>query len=166
MAIVCLKVPYNIAKTLSGIDVPGDHVPTEEKHITILNLGDDLSIQTIGKSVITCARVTEKMKPFQVQLNGYSTFPKGKLGIPIICHVQSEELHELHDQLSKAFDSSGIEYSKKFPEFKPHVTLSYCDEKIHDKKFKNSFTWTATDLVLWGGEHGDERIFTVFDFLG
>jgi len=167
MAILCLKVPQGIAKTLSGIDVPGEQVPTDEKHITILNLGDNLPVDLIGKTVIAVARATETIKPFHVEVAGYSCFPKGDSGmVPVICPVKSDELHAVHSVLAKALDSADIEYSKKFPEYKPHVTLSFADETVNEKTFKTSLGWTATELVLWCGDHGDERIYTVFDFLG
>jgi 2'-5' RNA ligase len=167
MAILCLKVPQSIARSLSAINVPGEPVPTDEKHITLLNFGDDMPIDAIGKTVIAVARATEQIGPFNVELNGYGTpFGSSDNGVPVICPVEGRELHDLHAVLSNALTEAGVEFSRKFPEYKPHVTLSWAEEEVQDGTFRTPISWTVTDVVLWCGDHGEERMHTVFDLLG
>jgi 2'-5' RNA ligase len=165
MAILTIKVPEDVSVKLSNIQVPGVKVPVSEKHITLLYLGDDVSIDVLGSVVIETARVTERIKPFKIHLKNMTSFPQGKDGYPVICPVVSKEIHGLHDALGDALDVHGIEYDKKWPEFKPHVTLSYAEDKPKDKKI-DEITWTCNEVMLWGGDHGEHRLSTKFEFLG
>lgn len=165
MAILAIKVPEDVSSVLSSIKVPGMKVPQDEKHITLLYLGDNLSIDTLGEIIIETARVTEHVSPFQVKLNGLTSFPKGNDGYPIICPIEIGELFMFHDRLVNVFDKRGIEYDKKFPDFKPHVTLSYSEERPKDRLFKE-ISWVCEDVMLWGGDEGEHRMATRFEFLG
>lgn len=163
MAFVGLRVPQEVARVLGEIEVPGDPVPANHKHITILNMGSDLPIEVIGKAVVAVHNVSSATKPFQVTLDRVACFPGGDDGVPVICPVISPEVHTLWANLKKSFDAVGVPYSKKFPEFKPHVTLSYAPEAIEEQDF-GPIDWSVYELVLWGGDSGDERLCVTFPF--
>jgi 2'-5' RNA ligase len=169
MAIICLKVPSNIARTLEGLDVPGSHVPDKEKHVTthtLGHLGVALPLDLIGKTISAVARATEKIKPFHVEAIGYGTpFGKNSMGIPVVCPIKSPELQSLHSSICSSLDEADIKHVR-FPEFKPHVTLSWGRESIIDKAFKTPLAWKVDNIVLWCGAFGDERIYTVFELMG
>jgi 2'-5' RNA ligase len=93
-------------------------------------------------------------------------FPKRENNpVAIIAKIESDELHELRDKLEKQFDKCKVDFSKIFKDFKPHITLSYADEEIDDCKI-DTVEFTVQEVVLWGGEDGDNRIFITFPLKG
>jgi 2'-5' RNA ligase len=163
MAIICLRVPHEVTRLLDTIDVPGSRVLGSEKHVTVLHLGDDVPIDTLSSAVAAIYNVTSNWKPFSAMLDRIESFPKNEDGVPIIMPVTSPELLELHAALSKSLDEVGVSYSKKFPEYKPHVTLSYA-EKAKGLGTIEPLEWGVFDVILWGGEQGDGRLSAVFPF--
>lgn len=176
MAFLGLQIPHQTARLLSQVDYGGvgEATGTDTYHITICYLGSDIPIEVIGKALPVIFDVTSKTKPFTVGTNRVTTFPGGPDGVPIICRVTSDALHDLRDALWAALDDAGIEYNKKFPEFKPHVTLAYAPEEEvsqllagDDDELESEFPlveWGAHELVLWGGDSGDGRLVVNFPF--
>jgi 2'-5' RNA ligase len=174
MSFIGLRVPPETARLLwsfweSDYENLGETVPRDHAHITILNLGKDLPIEGIAKAVEATFRVASTTRPFTVSTNRVSVFPPGDSGVPIICPIDSPELHDFHRRLCESFDAAGIQYSKKFPEYKPHVTLAFAqDPLLHadwgsDIDF-STIEWGAHEAVLWGGDHGDNKLFANFPF--
>jgi len=157
MAMIGLRVPADAARLLASVDVPGEKIQRHHAHVTIHMLGDDVPMEQIGKAIIAAHSVAEKTVPFRVAINSVSTFKAGNNGVPVICPVFSPELHELHENLKAAFDAAGVEYSKKWPEFKPHVTLSYSPEPMKDQAL-GPLEWSAYEMILWGGDEDDQRL--------
>jgi 2'-5' RNA ligase len=77
--------------------------------------------------------------------------------------LDTEEIFKFREALRKKLDKSGIEYSKKFPEFKPHVTLSYHKEKVKDKKF-DKISFEIDSVAIYGGDSGKEKIYVECKF--
>ena len=165
MAILGIKVPEEIAEQLEPLEAPGERVPLEEKHITLLYLGDDLPCEVLGAIVVACARLTERVVPFELGVHEITTFPKNDHGWPVICPVIGQAIHSFHTKLMQACDNEHVEYSKKFPTYKPHVTLSYAPDDIEGVDI-DPIIWTCGSMVLWGGDHGDQRLATTFEFMG
>lgn len=164
MAFLGVRVPYEIARFLTGIEVPGDHEPPGHMHITVLNFGDDVPVEQVAKALPAIFNVVAGTKPVLVKTNLVSCFDSGEGDVyPIICRIESAELHKLWEQLKAACDEAGIEYSKKYPEYVPHVTLSYAKEKVTDQII-TPVVWTVSELVLWGGDSGDEKLTVSFPF--
>ncbi len=155
MAFIGFRVPADTAQLFKSIDVPGDR--EQFSHITILNFGDEMSLEDIGRGMEVAYGIVSKTKPFMVRTNKVTCFPGGDDGVPIICPVESEALHDLWAKLRDGFDDAGIPFSKKFPVYKPHVTLSYAPEPIKDRSI-SPIEWGAHELVLWGGDGGDRGI--------
>jgi len=163
MAMIGLRVPQDLARLLQGVEVPGEPIQRHHQHVTIHMLGDDVPIEQIGKAIIAAHGVAEKTVPFRLSINSVSTFKGGDHGVPVICPVFSPELHELWENLKTAFDEAGVEYSKKWPEYKPHVTLSYSPEPMKDKPV-GPVEWSAFEMVLWGGDSDDQRLCVTLPF--
>lgn len=163
MSFIGLKAPHEVGRLLHAVDVPGSKLPITEYHVTLLYLGKDVPIEVIGKAIVAAADVAAGAKPFRCTLTHATSFPENEDGVPIICPVTSPELHDLNTTLKAAFDAAGVEYSKRYPEYKPHLTLSYADEAVEDQDF-GPLEWSAYEMVLWGGDAGDERLATNFPF--
>ena len=152
MAFLGFKVPEETAKVFQAFDVPGQRETFS--HITVLHLGGDMKPEEIGRALEVAYDVASKMDPFVVRTDKITCFPGGVDGVPIICPIESEALHTLWGDLGKAFDGAGISFSKKFPVYKPHVTLAYARDAIKDRSI-TPIEWTVYELVLWGGSHKD-----------
>lgn len=166
MAFLGIRVPHETARLLTQIDVPGEKVSTSEMHITLLCFEKEWPITEISKSLEATYEVVSKCHPFLVSIGKMTSFPKNPEGkCPIIGRVESDELMECRKKLAENFDDSHIDFSKIHKDFKPHVTLAYADEKPEDKKF-HPVEFVVSEIVLWGGDHGDDRIFVTFPLAG
>lgn len=162
MSFLGINVPHPTARLLHEIDAPGSKTDSAQMHITLLYLGKNTPIDEIAKAMIATYEITQNFVPFWVKSSAVSSFPvEGGLPHPIIAPVQSPKLYELHKLLKKSFDRSGINYNKKFKLYRPHITLSFNDEAIKKTKIE-PIEWSVQELVLWGGEDGDNRVFTTF----
>lgn len=166
MAFLGIAVPAQTARLIAEVDYGGigQAVPSSEYHITMIYLGKDVPIETISAAIPAIFSVTSRTKPFTVQTSRASTFPGNEDGVPIIARIQSNALHTLRSDIGQALDVAGIEYSKKYPEYKPHLTLAYSSEPLEqpvDVEFP-VIEWGAHELSLWGGDKGDNRLIVTF----
>lgn len=157
MAFIGIAVPKEVGEILEQVAVPGKKEPKDHYHITLLHLGSEIPIENVARAglaaFVSCAQVS----PFSVRVNRIDAFPLGDDGYPIIARIDSPELHNLRSALTQTFDKVGIEYSKKFPEFKPHVTLSYSDTHIRTQSM-SPIQWMVSHVVVWGGDKGENRM--------
>lgn len=167
MAFIGIEVPPDVEASLSALSVPGERTPSGQFHVTMLYLGKQTSTADILRATAVCCALAERTPPFRVGTAVATSFPAGDEGkVPVIARVVSPALHELQAAMRKAFDELGIEYSKRHPEYKPHVTLSYAPGTFPDSKIV-PVTWTCSQLAIWGGEDGpDDRIATRVTLLG
>lgn len=164
MAVLGIHCPHDVGRIFSQIEVMGEREPLGHQHITLLYFGDDVPIETLATAIVAVYQVTSRTKPFTVQTNRVTAFPPHpeKGTVPIICPVVSPSLHDLHGRLKAALDRAKVDYSRTFPEYKPHVTLSYVEDPLvyadhtADKDIP-SIEWGVADVVLWGGDEGDQR---------
>lgn len=162
MSFIGIRIPHETARLLHEIEVPGEKEDSAQLHITLLYLGKDIPIKELAKAMVATYEVTQVMPPFWVKSNNVMSFPVDEgCPHPIVAPIQSIKLFELHRFLKKSFDRAGVEYSKKFKLYRPHVTLSFNDIAIKKTKIE-PVEWTIQEVVLWGGEDGDNRVFTTF----
>ena len=162
MAFLGIHIPHETSRLISGIEVPGDKEDSASLHVTLLYLGENIPIKDISKALVATYEVTSQTSPFLLKANSLCCFPLNPDGkAAIIAPVASQKLSDLNEDLKKAYDKSNIEYSKKFKEYKPHVTLSYHDEEIKKQKI-DPIEWAVQEIVLWGGDNGDEKVFITF----
>lgn len=163
MAFLGITVPHETARLLSEIEVPGDPEPPDQFHITLLYLGDNIPMATIAEAMKATYEVTSDTRPFSVKTELLTCFPGGEDGVPVICKIESPALMVFRARLAEAFDQAGIEYSKRFPEFKPHMTLAYAPEPIVEQVIP-PVEWGAHGAVLWAGDKADGRLTITFPF--
>jgi 2'-5' RNA ligase len=101
--------------------------------------------------------VGQQFDEFDCKVSNITSFPRGERGFPIVCPVESEVLHEFRAKLAEEFDKQRIAFDKKFPEYKPHVTLSYADTALQETRIK-PLRWKVKELSIWGGDSGEDKI--------
>lgn len=165
MAFVGLRVPHETARLLGGLEVPGKKEPVSSFHVTMFYFGDEVDIDTLAEIIRVTYGVTSETKPFTVRTSQVTSFPKGDDGTPIICRIESDALHDLRDKIREAYEASEVTFNNKFPDYRPHVTLAY-DPEAGDFEEQRIPTveWGAHELVLWGGDEGDDKLVVNFPF--
>lgn len=159
MAMIGIKIPEDITDKLSRISIPGKKISQEEMHITLFYFENKLNIKDTVLIVQAMYDATKKMDPVSIKGTTISTFKKGDDGIPIIIPIISEDLLNIRKKIAKKFDDEEIDYSKKWPEFKPHLTLSYSSKEMEDKKLDKNIHWKASEIIFWAaGWHSDPGI--------
>ncbi len=161
MAFLGIKIPHEVGRLLKKIDVDGKKVPDSEYHITIAHFEDNWPVSDAAKTLETTFEVLKNFKPFKILIKNISCFPKGENGVPILAKVDSKELQKLNKKLKAAYGKKRIEFSKIHKEFKPHITLSYSDKTIDEKKI-DTIEFIVHEIVLWCGDNGDDRLFVTF----
>lgn len=157
MAIIALEVPNGVAQYLSRLGVPGQVTPNEEMHVTIVQMDCDLTTVDAATVVGIVKDATENVRAFSVVLDHVDCFPANDNGVPIICPVKSDGLHVLHDIVAEALDARGIEYSKRFPTYRPHVTVSWSQEAVEPMSLVRPIEWTASHVAMWPYGRGAEQ---------
>jgi len=159
---IAIPVPKEVSAFLKEIDVSGDR--DESDHVTLFHLGDDLEIETFIKCIKRCVKITETFKPFELSLDHYCSFKNGDKGFPIICPVlDNKKLFTLHKKLQKKLDTGKVEYSKKFPDYKPHVTLSFSKNDVKETAF-SKICFQVSKIAIYGGDKGKEKIYAELHF--
>jgi 2'-5' RNA ligase len=165
MSFLGLKVPHETARLLGGLEVPGKREAVSSLHVTMFYFGEGLDIERLTSIVKVTFGVVEEAKPFTVRTSRITSFPAGGDGQPIICRIESDALHDLRDKIRAAYEEAGVEFSDRHPEYKPHVTLSYSDEGDFEERRISTVEWGAHELVLWGGDSGDDKLVVHFPFV-
>lgn len=162
VALLCLKVPVETARLFSSIEVPGKKNEIDSMHVSLVYMGKELEIEAILLAIQVTYQVLANWYPFQVTTRWVSTFQGDPDGTkPVICRVESTDLHELQAALKEAFEEEGVPFSNKWPSFKPHVTLSYTKRDVPDFIIP-AISWTASEVVLWGGDEGESDLIVRF----
>jgi 2'-5' RNA ligase len=168
MAFLGTRLPHETARLLWQLDYGdyGGKEPIDHAHITLMYFGDEVPVDVLTACIQPLLDIAEATMPFTAHTRQVSTFPSDKK-VPIICLVESLGLHQLRDRIWSEFDRLGIPYDKKFPEFKPHITLAYTEDHSAHGKVNLEFpevTWGVHEMVLWAGEEGDDRLTMTFPF--
>lgn len=168
MSFLCVLVPQETSRLLSEFDVPGKKEQKATLHITLFYFGEDVPIDKITKIIKITYETLLDVAPFTVQTNKITYFPKGDDGFPIICPIKSDDLVNLRNKLLKAYKKNKIEFNNKFPDYKPHVCLSYAKDE-NEKDIKSieckikDIKWGAHEVTLFAGEHeGKDRLVVKF----
>lgn len=120
-------------------------------HITILYLGSVLP--ALEKKLLRVVNeVCEATKPFVASLKRPRKFVNDKGQIILHSPVKSGRLVRFHDNLRAALLNAGIQVDNKFPEFKPHITIAYCNNKKELKQYKEirpEGEWIVNSIWIW-----------------
>jgi 2'-5' RNA ligase len=167
VAFLGIRVPVESGRLIKQLNVPGDKESPSEYHITLLCFEDNWPIAEISKALEATYDVISEISPFCVKATKVSHFPKREDNpIPIIAPIDSDELQELHKKLAKEFDKQKIDFKKTFKDYKPHITLAYSEDEHDDFKIDPAIEFIVNEVVLWGGDSGDDRIFITFPLKG
>lgn len=161
MALVTLKVPHEAAVLLEGIEVPGERLSASDMHVTLLYMGKDVPLVEVARAMMACHEVATRFSPFLLLLSRIETFPEGEDGTPVILPVTSPVVMSLQAGIKESFQRYGIEFSDKFPSFKPHVTLSYLpsgEQEPVPPGLPGPLSWVAHEMVIWGGDAGESDV--------
>lgn len=153
MSIIAIKVPKKEANYLYDIDTPGEKVSAEDKHITVLYF--DGEGPEVAKKVLDClAEFPVYMDSISIESGEVDVFSEGDDGVPVFAKVESQELNKFREALIDILDANGIEYSKKFKDFKPHITLSYSPEKIDGFPLDKKIEFSVSKYCYWDKNNG------------
>lgn len=143
---IAVPVPDEISQLFRAMNIPGKQEPTD--HITLFYFEDDTNPLSLVRAVPLIQEETRNLQPFDVTCKKIISFPEGDDGYPIVGKIKSKSLKKLRKKISKLFDEHGIPYSKKFPKYKPHTTISYLDEHLEDFNI-DKITWTVSSIALY-----------------
>ena len=147
MTFLHLPIPSNISEILQSIPLSGKIVRADPSdHCTLMYFEDDMDLDYALKIIPIVANITSKTKPFIINFSKFSSFPSGKYGTPIVCILKSPELIKLRTEIKNAFEDNDIDFSNKFPSFKPHITLGYYEEE-HSGKF-NEVAFPVNKIIF------------------
>lgn len=163
MAFIGLRVPLEAARLLSSVDVPGERQPPSDMHVTCVYLGKGVPMAQVAKAMVVLARVAAGFRPITFDLARVSNFPRNPDdGWPVICPVSSLELQRLHAEVKAALLQYGIPFSNKYPDYKPHVTLSYVRDGAPDfsvdEELPDPVPVAVHELTIWGGDRGPDQV--------
>lgn len=126
------------------------HIPADP-HITI-HVFEDINDPGLGFTKEDIMDVVDRTLPdvftFMAQVEEIDWFGESK-DIPV-ARVWHPMLLNIRKQTMAELDRRGIEYSKRFPVFKPHVTVT--EEAVENNLIPEYF-WTQPVEVWWGGAH-------------
>jgi 2'-5' RNA ligase len=141
-------------------------------HVTMVYLGDDVPAETLEGCMSALLDVAGETEPFEAAVREVGTFaPHPEKGtVPVIGKVESDDLHRLRERVCATLKEHGVAYDEKFPVYRPHVTLAYSgDPAVHydgaaNKNVDPGVRWEVTDIVVWGGDQGEDRVSMTFPF--
>lgn len=150
-----LKIPEDT-------DIPGSAVPPEDRHITILYIGDGSlyeDIDEFGAMFTAYAReVARQHLPFDVSLNSVTRFstPNDSGMDPVVVNADAPELEDLRRTAIDMLQDSGIpnRYEQTHG-YTPHMTLGYLPEDAENPFDRwEPFDVRVTEIIAGvGGEH-------------
>jgi 2'-5' RNA ligase len=132
--------------------------------VTLVYIGDNVPIDVLAEVIKATYSVTSQTRPFTVRTTRVGSFPVNKDdqdAHPVIAHIESDDLHELHENLGNALDDAGVDFSKKFPVYRPHVTLAYAEDAVEELRIP-TIEWGAHEIIMWGGDEGDRKLTVTF----
>lgn len=170
MAYISFMVPPEAAAELSKLYTEGDLSPPEEMHVTLAFLSKSTPPSQVLRAIAACQVVASTSAPILMHAALLTSFPPNpdhRDGVPVIVRVVSDALHSFQARLLAELDKFGVEYSKKFPEYKPHVTLSHTHSSERPTPMKvGPVSWTSDTVMVWGGEDHHKGLWAGVELTG
>jgi len=157
MAFLSIAVPSDIGTLLNKIPVPEKKEPQDEYHITVVYFGDDQPVEQVMKAAVVAFAVAQHTEPFVVTKKLVTCFPGNPSGTPVIAKIESPALIAFQAKLLAAFDEHGVTYSKKYPTYKPHITLAYAANSVPDVDIPE-LAYTVGEIVLSAGNADQDHL--------
>lgn len=120
----------------------------ERYHITLFHVGDyvGLPAQVLQRACQAAAKVLAS--PFEVRLDGLSSFKGGPRRIPLVLMSKTpQELMNFHDLLQAQLHKAGSVEPGPKRAFRPHLTLLYGQHAVPSQEIE-PMSWKATEFVL------------------
>ncbi len=153
-----MRIPRVTVTDFSEIKVPGDLIPAHEMHMTLAFIGKGTPINIVLRAIAACYSTAEKFAPIELAAGlvmSFSPDPEGRT--PVIARIITPEIFTFREALVKQLEANGVEYSKRHPVYKPHVTLSYAQESVRLQVIR-PIRWRAEWITVWGGDEEDTII--------
>ena len=140
-----LEIPAEIGQTLSNLrgGLPGARwIDPENYHVTLRFIGD---IDGVAANEIASMLFRVNRKPFEVALQGLSSFGGRKPRAVVASIVPSRPLIELQAELERLMQRFGLDPEGR--KFTPHVTLSFFRE-LNDAAVEQLLATRISDPVV------------------
>jgi 2'-5' RNA ligase len=105
--------------------MPDGEVP-EQLHVTLVYLGKAADFTEEQRQAVhdISSFAADYVPPLSGDWKAASTFGDGSEAAKVL-EIDSPELHDLRAAIVSALDEAGVPYDKKWPTYKPHMTLGY-----------------------------------------
>lgn len=163
MAYIYIPVPYTTALELLEYPVQGEKEDVATMHVTLVSFDQDMTDAEIARIQAVMQPLHRVSSILAMQVKRIGCFPSGSHGCPIIGHIEGVGIHKLQGSLRYLLDRSGIEYSKKFPVYRPHTTLSYAKDPISDRTVA-PIEWTAGSMIFDTGSRRERKTLHTYFF--
>lgn len=162
MAFIYCPVPKEITNLLFSMDVPGRKESPEDAHITLVYFDEDMTDDT-ERRIQSCLQSFYKVWPSGVvSTNKLTCFDKPG-NIPVIFEIDGTYIHKLKNAICYCLDRMGISYSRKFPDFKPHITISYAETTPEEIEF-DPLSWEIECVSFGSGTSSFNKTFHSYYF--
>lgn len=138
---IALFIPPEIGSSLQDVfaDVSGDVVQPEDMHITLGLMRGDNRETKIANAVLK--DLSNSLEPLDLKIDGFDKFPPSESSDHkhvLFAKPSNSSLNDLHDTIFSAFKKHGLNIDNGDFDFKPHITLKYCDKEPEiDRKIQN-----------------------------
>lgn len=144
-----ITLPSEIAEQYPSEGKEGED--SSPAHLTLLYIGD-VPMHFEDKILEVVQQVCENFKKFKVKIKSPKKWINDENQTIYHSPIASSKLTNLHNMLEKSFELNQIPFSRKYPEFKPHVTIEYVNEgekpKFKDVKPEGEFV--VESVWVWG----------------
>jgi 2'-5' RNA ligase len=158
MAMLAVTLSPDISRLFQEFDLDIERDPSN--HITMFYLGDNLPMAKVLKIIPIIYDITKDLKPFTASVASFECFPSQDL-YPVIAKVKSTDLMKLRAKIKNAFVDKKVKFDNKFPEYQPHITLGYSENKIKNTKFPKT-EFAISQISLYAGDNADSKLFINF----
>lgn len=162
MAFLGIKIPTEISRSISNLEIDGVKQDSAKLHITLFYFEKEVSITAISKILKSTFKVVSgDVKPFTLKADKISSFQK-EGSIPVILPIKSKELIDLREQLRAQFKIDEITFDESFSDYKPHITLAYAESFKKDVAI-DKIEIPVSEIVFFSGKYGcSDRIIITF----
>jgi 2'-5' RNA ligase len=158
LSFLALDLAHETEALFDRLPVPNLTEREENKHVTLFYIPKEVeTLKSFYTATEILRRVVQETPPPTLLCSERSSFSPGDKGFPIICPVVGPGLIELRARLAKLFDLNGIQYSKKFPKYNPHVTLGYSPVGVETKPLRSPIVWTPQSVTYYFSSTSEEN---------
>lgn len=141
-----IPLPRELAK-----QYPPKQEDKSDPHITVLYIGE-ASIDELDLIEKVSRKVLSKYRPLEIFIGGLAWFDSNEDGQVAHSMVEAKNLHTIHKHLWDELEKAGIEVDHAYPEYTPHVTLSYAGNKRQYDGPVPEGSWECNTIELWKGK--------------